>query len=1199
MKSLRLTLAACAALLSVAAAGCGSNKTSIAVTVQDPSQPAATSITVLENSTKFFAAGVTGTSTNTVSWFICLPSTVATTEPTDCTPNLAGYGTITQTGLYTAPPTKPASNNFLIMATSTVDPAVFGAIGVQITSGITVTFSTPTTILMATQETYQLAATVRGTTNTALVWSVNGVANGDSTNGTISPSGLYMAPAIAPGGVVSVTATSVADSSASATARINVTTLTDPTVASVEPATVAAGSAQQVVYVRGANFLDTSSVAVPISGILTRIPTSFVDGATLQATIPAAALQSPGNLPIQVQAQNNNLSSTSANLAVAAVRPALLSMAPRAISQSAGGAGLSLSLAGGFFSPGTTASFNGSATGVTTSLGSSRQMSVGVPAGAFANPGLYPLVIQNTAAATAGIPSMAGLNLTVTPNPGSIPGSAIATVAVGANSSSVAMDRVDGVAVVANKNTGANSDGSVSVISLATNAVVNTYPTNGNNPTSVAVDDLLPAPLAIVVNSTDQTVSGINLSTGAVTTLSIAVGTGANGTPILPYSVGVNPLTHRAIVAYQNSNQATILDTSTGVPVLVGKPGSLGGTLTQYSTGFTPSVAVDSRLNWAVITPGGAGAVDIVDLGRNATPGGLPARNPVVVGVLFVGSSLTVQGVGLDPINHQVLFTDSNPPGARDTNLTAFSLLDQSVQPITFTSGGQAFTEAGFVASAINPLTGVGVAVNQLNNIAAVVDMHTGNVLSPAISVGSSPVAVAVDPASDEAVVANGDGTASVLSLGPAVNPLQIVETSPDMTLTSSGALSLAIIGSGFTGTSQVLLDGAPVTVSSVSANGREILASVPAGGAANLLAAPRRFLVQVQTGAAVSNLSDLSVIQAVPVGKSPVGVAVDTDRDLAVVTNSGDNTVSLVALTSAQTGAVGAIATQPVGANPQGVAIYPLGGLAVVANHDGNSVSIVDDNFISGSQLNGPYDVPLCALSPGSVSGCTGPTGVAVDGLKGTAVVTNSTSNNLSFITLPADSSSTASLGSSPAVDAFPNAVAIDPNPQLNLAAVAAASSFSTSIGPASLVDFVSLGSAVAPPRDPGFELPTGIVFDPLNQMFLVANSLQNQVVIVDPATGVNTPVPVGINPTSLDYNYQTGTLVTANTSSNTVSVIQYMCAPNGSGAFISCPAPSVQAILPLAGSQQFSIAVDPRLNLAVLADQPDNQVLLVPLPY
>ena len=63
-----------------------------------------------------------------------------------------------------------------------------------------------------------------------------------------------------------------------------------------------------------------------------------------------------------------------------------------------------------------------------------------------------------------------------------------------------------------------------------------------------------------------------------------------------------------------------------------------------------------------------------------------------------------------------------------------------------------------------------------------------------------------------------------------------------------------------------------------------------------------------------------------------PVGVAVDTDRDLAVVTNSLDDTASLVSLTPVipdfspeslgDTGIVGLPIS--VGTTPQGVAVIP-----------------------------------------------------------------------------------------------------------------------------------------------------------------------------------------------------------------------------------------------------------------------------------
>jgi len=68
------------------------------------------------------------------------------------------------------------------------------------------------------------AATVSNTTNTAVTWSVNGLAGGSTTTGTISAAGTYSAPADLPSPViVQVTATSLADATKSATAEVTIT----------------------------------------------------------------------------------------------------------------------------------------------------------------------------------------------------------------------------------------------------------------------------------------------------------------------------------------------------------------------------------------------------------------------------------------------------------------------------------------------------------------------------------------------------------------------------------------------------------------------------------------------------------------------------------------------------------------------------------------------------------------------------------------------------------------------------------------------------------------------------------------------------------------------------------------------------------------------------------------------------------------
>jgi hypothetical protein len=69
-----------------------------------------------------------------------------------------------------------------------------------------------------------LTATVTNTTNTSVTWSVNGVAGGSASSGTITTSGVYTAPGDLPSSpIAQVTATSQADSTKSATAQLAIT----------------------------------------------------------------------------------------------------------------------------------------------------------------------------------------------------------------------------------------------------------------------------------------------------------------------------------------------------------------------------------------------------------------------------------------------------------------------------------------------------------------------------------------------------------------------------------------------------------------------------------------------------------------------------------------------------------------------------------------------------------------------------------------------------------------------------------------------------------------------------------------------------------------------------------------------------------------------------------------------------------------
>jgi len=921
--------------------------------------------------------------------------------------------------------------------------------------------------------------------------------------------------------------------------------------------------------------------------------TTFISDSLLRATIPGSQLALAGNLLINVSSQKGDLSTTGpATLIVAPSRPAVLASTPRSVTQDA--SGIAVNLTGGHFGASTGIAFNGQTNGINSSFNDPRHLSAVIPAGSLTIPGLYALVVTNGDAASAGVPSMTAVNLAVQPGAGSIPTGSNTSVSVGVGPSAVAIDEADGIAVVVN--TGGNS---VSLINLDSATLIGGSIAVGNQPTGVAVDDLLPHPLALVVNSADQTVTAIDLTTMSKQSISVSIGPAA--TSPIPYSIGVNPLTHRAIVTYQSTNQAEILDVSTGTPVFVQL---VGGSLTQYSTGVLPAVAIDPQLNWAIVTPGGSvQSTNLVDLGANG------GRSPRVIGNISLPA--TTQGIAMNPETHQALLTD--PSVATGSTFTSYSLLDNAVNSISFKNpDGSVFNQLHFVAAAVNQLTNIGVAVNENTGMAAVVDLQGGTVLQTGIQAGNTPEAVAVDPGKNLAVVANqSSNTVTIISLGSirsvgASPSPQILECSPSLTYASTTPATLKIVGAGFVPGSKVFLDGTSVTVDSVSADGREIVATTSAvptpqnPNPPNTLAVPRRYAVTVQNGGGVSNASPLTVAQSVIVGSGPIGVAVDRERDLAVVTNSVDDTVSLVALSpttpippnGVQAGAIGTIGSPiQVGIAPQGVAILPRLGLAVVANYGSNNAYLV--NFAATS---GPTSttVTLC-------TGCLGANGVAIDEDTALAVVTNSLNPTggpsyfASVVSLPTTSGGAASDISNLSVGQSPTGVAVDPN--LEVAGISASQD--------NVVDIQPFGASVASPSAPvGLSLPAGVAFDSLNQVFLVANSLANSVWIVDPLSARLTPVLTGINPTSVDYDFQTSALVTLNSESGTFSVLDYDCPPIFGTA---CSTPHVRAAIGLGATLPPSatpigpnaIAVDSNLDIAVVVDEGNNRVLLIPLPY
>ena len=194
-----------AVLLMACGSNSGSNPAPSALTV---SVTGAATVTL--GSTAQYAATVTGSSNPAVSWSVNQTAGGNTQ-----------LGTISAAGLYNAPASMPTSSTITIAAVSAANSSISGVIEVVLKAApasvaTKVTVTGPATVSLGT--TGQYSAAVAGTSNQSVTWSINNVAGGNSTVGTISATGLYTPPAAVPTtNTIMITATSVATPTVSGT----------------------------------------------------------------------------------------------------------------------------------------------------------------------------------------------------------------------------------------------------------------------------------------------------------------------------------------------------------------------------------------------------------------------------------------------------------------------------------------------------------------------------------------------------------------------------------------------------------------------------------------------------------------------------------------------------------------------------------------------------------------------------------------------------------------------------------------------------------------------------------------------------------------------------------------------------------------------------------------------------------------------
>jgi len=590
--------------------------------------------------------------------------------------------------------------------------------------------------------------------------------------------------------------------------------------------------------------------------------------------------------------------------------------------------------------------------------------------------------------------------------------------------------------------------------------------------------------------------------------------------------------------------------------------------------------------------------------------------------------------VAYDPKDTFNLISLVNPGGTTATGIQSPYRIMQAIA--TGQTGTGSITPAGATSPVTvygpmgyDPKTNLVLVANAGSNTLTYLDIDPTTSFKP-VSIRDLQVTSGGVPSSQPPLASTPGAPSPVpVAICDPTNPINPYASCFPQSVTVGQSATMRVLGQGFLsgGAPVVRLDGDPTGITITSATDSEIDISV----ADTRFPIAHDFSLDVISGSFGSNVEEVYAVGVIDLSTTcssadmPEGVAFDDELNVALVTNYGCNSVSFINMDSTNAHNYGVpygsvMSTVTVGANPLGVATIPRLGYAVTANNGDSSASIiVTSNPLTPEVLT--FTSASCTTSSGTVNStniCVGiaPTGVAIDQDRALAIVANTGGNSISAIDLTPllpGSSCTTSPCTPPmqlvATSGPPTAIAIDPN---RSEAVVTNIQNSGTVSAVGGLDVINL-STVPPSRNSTTSIntltanPTGIVYDPAvtqpcaanviscspspaPALFYVSSTQQNAVYSFNPDSSSTAQIPVGVNPYSLGYNYQTGTLISINSTSNTSSIIDAVGAGNSVFA--------TRQTLGFASQSQFAVTVDNFTNTAIIADQNNNRVLILALP-
>jgi hypothetical protein len=671
-------------------------------------------------------------------------------------------------------------------------------------------------------------------TNSVVQW--NGVSRATTFVSSSQLTAAILATDLASTGTTAVTVVNPTPGGGTSSAfSFTITPNPAPTVASILPASVNAGSSAFALTVTGSGFLPVSQVQWNGANRTT----TYVSSTQLAAAITAADVTNGGTTAVTVvnPAPGGGTSAT-ATFSINNPAPGVTQISPS--SAIAGSGALTLSVTGSGFVAASTVQWNGASRA--TTYVSATQLSAAITAADIATAGTATVTVVNP---TPGGGTAGGVSFTVTANPAPVL-SAIqpSTASINSGAFTLTLNGSGFVAasqlqwngssrattfLSATQLTAAILASDVAATGSAAVTVVNPAPGGG---TSAAVSfTVTPNPLPVMAsiqpasanvgssaltltvtgngfvpasqvqwNGASRTATYVSATQliAAITTVDLASAGTANVTVVNPASSGVGGGTSAA-ASFTINNPAPVVNTLSPATTTTGSPAL---TLTVNGSGFVATSQVQWNGANRVTTFAGPGQLNVAVTAADVAAAG--TATVTVVNAAPGGG--TSGGVSFTITSNPVPVLASILPAAANAGTAGFTL----------TVTGSGFTTSSQVQwNGTNRVTAFSSAT-QLTAAIAAADVATA---------GTAAVTV-MNPAP-------GGGTSASATFSVNNPVAAIASITPNTAVVGSPAIALTVSGNGFVAGSQVSWNGSGVATTYIGAT--QLTATIPAGSLASV----------------------------------------------------------------------------------------------------------------------------------------------------------------------------------------------------------------------------------------------------------------------------------------------------------------------------------------------------------------------------